>query len=92
MLSVPLYDRMTNGDCSSVPIWRQAPQDYAVFDVLPRYEAFAPSPGAGEGWDGELCTGRLHKIPTEGFAIRLLTRIDGLAKMSGVVISHRGGR
>jgi hypothetical protein len=23
-------------------------------------EGFYPSPGAGEGWDGELCTGRLH--------------------------------
>ena len=92
MLWFTSYNRMANCDCSSVTIWRQAPQDYAVFDVLSRYEAFAPSPGAGEGWDGELCTGRLHKIPTEGFDISLLTRIDGLAKMSGVVISHRGGR
>ena len=51
MLSFPLYNRMTNGDCSSVPMLRQAPQDQVVFDVLPRYEAFAPSPGAGEVTD-----------------------------------------
>ena len=51
MLSVPLYNRMTNGDCSSGPIGRHAPQNYAVFDVLPRYGAFASSPGAGEVTD-----------------------------------------